>query len=104
MDAVREKALAQMVYLSPQDRGSAAARVHENRVLVAWVHRRFFERLNAYRLALDRMVAATPAPAAVEAERTVQVLAARLAELPQAVQVAAVAPPPAPPPGIVLGK
>ncbi|MEX0590669.1 MAG: hypothetical protein WD207_06240, partial [Xanthobacteraceae bacterium] len=37
MDAVREKALANMYHLSPEDRESAGARIYENRVLIAWV-------------------------------------------------------------------
>jgi hypothetical protein len=94
MDAVRERALAGMYHLSPEDRESAAARIYENRVLIAWVQQRFGERLAGYRLALDRLIVTTPAPAAIETERTLRVLQARLEEMPQLVQVAALTGPP----------
>ena len=105
MDEVREKAAAHMFHIVPPERQSAMARIYENRVLVAWVHRRFGERLIGYKLALDRLVIATPAPAAVEAERVLQVLEARLAEFMPAAQVAAITPSPPPnAPDIVIGK
>jgi hypothetical protein len=83
-----------MYHLSPEDRESAAARIYENRVLIAWVQQRFGERLAGYRLALDRLIVTTPAPAAIETERTLRVLQARLEEMPQLVQVAALTAPP----------
>jgi hypothetical protein len=101
MDGVRERALASMYHLSPDDRESAAARIYENRVLVAWVHQRFHERHAAYRLALDRLVVTTPAPVATEAERVLSVLHGRLQEMPQVVQVAALVAP-APSKGAVV--
>jgi hypothetical protein len=87
----------------PPERQSAMARIYENRMLIAWVHRRFGERLIGYKLALDRLVVATPAPAAIEAERVLQVLEAGLAEFMPSAHLAAVTPPP-PPSDIVLGK
>ena len=94
MDAAREKAASQMAHVVPLERHAAMARVYENRVLINWVHRRFFDRLAGYKLALDRLVLATPAPAAVETERVIGVLEKRLAEFPlPEMQVAAVAAP-----------
>lgn len=110
MDAVREKALAGMLYLSPDDRESARARIFENRMLIAWVRQRFQERSAAYRLALDRLVVTTPAPAAVETERALRVFLARLEEVSPTMKVAAAAESPpdaafAPPPDTtVIGK
>ncbi len=106
MDAVREKAIAQMWHVSPEEREHASIRIEENRMIVDWVQRRFGERLAGYQLALDRLVVATPAPAAIEAERAIAVLAARIAEYqPVPVAVAAVEPPVfAPPPGATVSK
>lgn len=97
MDSVRERAIAQMWHLSPNEREHASIRIEENRMIVEWVQRRFMERHTGYQLALERLVLATPAPAAIEAERSLTVLGQRIAEF-QPVRVAA-APMPAPPPG-----
>ena len=105
MDAAREKAASQMAHVVPLERHAAMARVYENRVLINWVHRRFFDRLASYRLALDRLVIATPAPAAVETERVCAVLAKRLEEFPlPEMQVAAVAPVAPVQPVVVIDK
>lgn len=109
MDAVREKAIASMWHLSPNEREHASIRIEENRMIVDWVLRRFAERLAGYQLALERLVLATPAPAALEAERALAALAVRIAEY-RPVQVAEVAAadgaPPvfAPPPGHTVTK
>lgn len=55
MDAVREKAIAQMWHVSPNEREHAAIRIAENRMIVDWVQRRFAERYAGYQLALDRL-------------------------------------------------
>jgi hypothetical protein len=104
---VREKAIAQMWHVSAEEREHASIRIAENRMIVDWVQRRFGERLAGYQLALDRIVVATPAPAAIEAERAIAVLAARIAEFHPAppVAVAAVETPVfAPPPGHTVSK
>ena len=93
MDAVREKAIAQMWHVSPNEREHASIRIAENRMIIEWVQRRFAERYAGYQLALDRLVVATPAPAAIEVERALAVLAARMAEY-RGTRVAALAPPP----------
>jgi hypothetical protein len=98
LDAAREKALSQSFHIVPVERQSAAARIWENRGLIAWVHRRYFDRLASYKLALDRLMLATPAPAAVETERVCAVLEKRLADypLPALPPLQAAAAPPAP--------
>lgn len=101
MDAVREKAVAGMLHLSSEDRESALARIAENRMIVAWVQRRFAERYAGYQLALDRLVVATPAPAAVEAERTLALFAQRLAEYQPPAQLASL---PSEPEGPLVSK
>jgi hypothetical protein len=80
MDEVREKAIAQMWQVSPNEREHASIRIAENRMIVDWVQRRFAERYAGYQLALDRLVVATPAPAAIEAERALAILAQRIDE------------------------
>jgi hypothetical protein len=101
MDAVREKAIAQMWHVAPSEREHASIRIEENRMIVDWVRQRFVHRHAGYQLALDRLVVATPAPAAIEAERSLAVLAARIAEYHGAQQVAAVV---LPPPGVTVSK
>jgi hypothetical protein len=95
-----------MLHASPGDRESAMARIAENEMIIGWVQRRFMERYAGYQLALERLLVATPAPAAVEAERTLAVFAQRMAEIQPVVQVAIVGGPPPPPPpgGIVISK
>jgi hypothetical protein len=107
MDAVRDKAISQMWHVSAEEREHASIRIAENGMIIDWVQRRFRERLAGYQLALDRLVVATPTPAAIEAERAIAVLAARIAEYQPAppVAVAAVETPVfAPPPGHTVSK
>jgi hypothetical protein len=104
MDGVREKAIASMWHLSPTERDHASIRIEENRMLVGWVQRRFGERLTGYQLALERMVLATPAPAAIEAERALAVLAARIGEYQATPVKVASGPPPRPVPTITIEK
>lgn len=92
MDAVRQQAIAKMWHVSANEREHASIRIAENGMIIGWVERRFAERLGGYQLALDRLVVATPAPAAIEAERTIAVFAARITEL-QGARLVAVAPP-----------
>jgi hypothetical protein len=95
-----------MHHISVGERESAAARIAENEMIIGWVQRRFMERYGGYKLALERLLVATPAPAAVEAERTLAVFAQRMAEIEPVVQVAVVGgpPPPPPPSGVVISK
>ena len=90
MDTIREKSLPHVTRLTADEREMAMARVAENRMLIGWVYRRFGERIVGYRLALERLVIATPAPAAVGAERALRVFEDRLAHIPIVTQTATV--------------
>ncbi|MCC6946901.1 MAG: hypothetical protein IT539_03955 [Bradyrhizobiaceae bacterium] len=102
MDDVRAKALANMPHLSPEEREQAAARIAENQMIVDWVQQRFAERHAGYQLALERLVVATPAPAAVEAERMLATFRVRLTEFQPPARVAMLGAPP--PPGAIVSK
>lgn len=103
MDDIRERAMEQMWHLRRRDLQDAAARIAENRMIVDWVQRRFAERHAGYQLALDRLVLATPAPAAVEAERALALFGRRIAEY-RGMEVAGLAPAPAAAPGGTVSK
>jgi hypothetical protein len=81
MDRKREKSLAYVSSLSAGEAANAAVRVGENSVILAWVQRCLGEHARSYRIALERLVIATPAPIAVEAERAVIDLERRVATL-----------------------
>jgi hypothetical protein len=82
MDTVRERSLAKLSSVTPTDQENAMARIAENRMLIGWVYRRLGERFTGYRIALEQLVVATPAPAAVDAERAIKSLEERLAMIP----------------------
>lgn len=92
MDIKRRKSLAYVTELTPYEVDNAMRRVEENRQVVIWVHRCLIERAVAYRFALERLVISTPYNAAVEVERSLTLLKARLAQFrivpPPAVAVA----------------
>jgi hypothetical protein len=97
MDVKRQKSLAYVTGLQPYEIDNAMRRVSENRLAVLWVHRCLVQRAAAYRFALERLVISTPAVAAVDVERALTLLKARLAQY-RIVQtpVMAVAQPPVP--------
>lgn len=80
MDVKRRKSLAYVTDLAPAEIDNAMRRVEENRLTVLWVHRCLIERVAAYRFALERLVISTPSAAAVEVERSLTLLKARLAQ------------------------
>lgn len=82
MDTARERSLAGVGGLKPPEREIAMARIAENRMLIGWVFRRFGERCQGYRYALERLFLKTPAPAAVDAERALRAYEERLAKIP----------------------
>jgi hypothetical protein len=59
--------------------GSAQARVAENMLIVAWVQQALADRVTSYRFALEQLVVATPTPMATEVERSLVLLAQRIA-------------------------
>ena len=80
-DRKRQKSLAFVSGLTPDEAGNAAARVAENAMILAWVQKCAGNRAAAYRYALQRLVIAAPESHAVEAERTVNGLDARIAKM-----------------------
>jgi hypothetical protein len=68
-DRVRLKALVHVRVLVDGEPYAAAARVAENRCLIAWVRQSLAERAGAYRFALERLFLEAPQGEAVEAER-----------------------------------
>ncbi len=90
MDTIRERSLARLSSVTPTDHENAMARIVENRMLIGWVYRRLGERYAGYRIALEQLVVATPAPAAVDAERALKSLEERLAMIPVLTQPAGV--------------
>jgi hypothetical protein len=80
IDRKREKSLGYVSALSPKEQVNATARVAENELVVAWVQGALVERSAAYCYALQRLVIATPAPMAVEAERSLTLLNTQIAE------------------------
>ena len=59
--------------------GSSQARVAENTLIIAWVQQALADRVTSYRFALERLVVATPTPMATEVERSLVLLAQRIA-------------------------
>jgi hypothetical protein len=74
MDRKRAKSLAYVSALSPKEELNATARIAENELVVGWVQGSLVERSAAYCFALQRLVIATPAPMAVEVERSLSLL------------------------------
>ncbi len=80
MDEKRERGLAVVSELTPEERANALARVAENRCVVQWVYRSLLERASSYRFALERLVIAEPSSTAAETERILIQLQMRIAE------------------------
>jgi len=78
MDSKREKSLAYVSRLTPQERNEALKRIGENRAIVLWVRGSLAERAASYKIALERLVIAAPSPVAVEAERSLTLLQQRI--------------------------
>jgi hypothetical protein len=94
MDGKRQKSMAYVSHLSAGEYEKAQRRMTENTMVVAWVQNSLRERADAYQYALERCVIATPFPAAVEAERSLnelrqQIAGAQLVPLPRRVIAAA---------------
>ena len=80
LDRKRAESFRYVSGLTPPEAGNANARIAENQLVIGWVQRALFERSEAYCFALQRLVIATPAPMAVEAERSLTLLNTRIAE------------------------
>ena len=80
LDRKRGQSLAYVSALQPYEQFDATTRVAENELVVGWVQRALIERSLAYCYALQRLVIATPAPMAVEVERSLTLLNTRIVE------------------------
>jgi hypothetical protein len=80
LDRKRAQSVRYVSGPTPDELGNATARIAENELVVGWVQRALVERSQAYCFALQRLVIATPAPMAVEAERSLTLLNTRIAE------------------------
>jgi len=80
LDAKRAQSFRYVSGLTPPEAGNANARITENQLVIGWVQRALVERSEAYCFALQRLVIATPAPMAVEVERSLTLLDTRIAE------------------------
>ena len=80
LDRKRTESLRFVSGMTPAEAGNANARVAENQLVVGWVQQSLVQRSEAYCFALQRLVIATPAPMAVEVERSLTLLNTRIAE------------------------
>jgi hypothetical protein len=80
LDRKRGQSLAYVSALQPYEQFDATTRIAENELVVGWVQRALIERSLAYCYALQRLVIATPAPMAVEVERSLTLLNTRIVE------------------------
>jgi len=79
VDQKRRKSMNYVSQLSPSERENALRRIRENALLVSLVGSKLTQRASAYRFALERLVIMTPATQAVDAERAINQLQARVA-------------------------
>jgi hypothetical protein len=93
LDIKRKKSLAFVTDLAPYESVNALRRVSENTLIAAWVHRSLEGRAAQYRFALERLVITTPSNMAVDVERSLTLLKARIAQFRPVAPVAAVAGP-----------
>lgn len=80
MDIKRGKSLAHVAALTPGEAGNAGARMAENALIISWVQQALVNRAASYGFALERLVIATPVPAAVEVERSLTLFKTRIVE------------------------
>lgn len=80
MDIKRGKSLAHVNGLTPAEAANATARMAENALIISWVQQSLVNRVASYSYALERLVIATPVPAAVEVERSLTLYKTRIVE------------------------
>jgi hypothetical protein len=80
LDRKREQSLVRVSGLTVIERDNALVRNNENAAAVSWVCRSLEGRTFAYRYALEHLVIAAPSAAAVDAERTVNLLETRVSQ------------------------
>jgi hypothetical protein len=79
MDKKRDRSLAYVSGLTQEEHANTVNRIRENEAIVLWVRESVRERVESYRIALERLVIAAPSPMAVEAERALALLQQRAA-------------------------
>ena len=77
LDRKREKSLSYVSGLSREELLNTNTRIRENDAIIRWVKESVNERVESYRIALERLVIAAPSPIAVEAERALTLLQQR---------------------------
>jgi hypothetical protein len=78
IDEKRRKSLAYISDIQPKERDTALQRIRENASLVSLVRTKLTQRVTAYHFALERLILMTPSPQAVEVERSINELRAKL--------------------------
>ena len=81
LDRKRQKSFAYVNELTPPELANALARVNENILIISWVQRSLAERWGSYKFALERLVIATPSQMAVDAERSLTLMNAKIAQM-----------------------
>lgn len=81
LDGKRERSLAFVQQLSPQEIADARRRIRENMTVMTDVQQALLARAAIYRLALERLVIAVPSPRAADAERLCAELDRRAREI-----------------------
>ena len=69
LDVKRDKSMAYVSVLSPEEIIDAKNRIAENRLVIGWVYRALVDRAASYRFAMERLVIHVPSDRAVEVER-----------------------------------
>ena len=78
LDQKRLRSLAYVGELDERETADTFGRVRENRMVTAWVQDALHERLRSYRYALERLVIKVPSLLAVDAERSLKRLEAKI--------------------------
>lgn len=79
MDQKRQKSFAFVSALNKFERANALRRIRENVHVIGIVRQSLDDRVASYHFALERLVIATPAPQAVEVERSLNLLQSQIA-------------------------
>ncbi|MBZ0149830.1 MAG: hypothetical protein K8F62_20120 [Pseudorhodoplanes sp.] len=80
LDSKRDKSLAYVSVLSPEELADAKSRMAENRLVIGWVHRALNDRAASYRFAMERLVIHVPSYQAVDVERQWTLLRTRIGQ------------------------
>jgi hypothetical protein len=80
LDVKRDKSMAYVSVLSPEEIMDAKNRIAENRLVIGWVYRAVNDRAASYRFAMERLVIHVPSDRAIEVERQWTLLKTRIAQ------------------------